>query len=116
MRFNNYDTEGFYDELFTADGKPRPSAELVIERINALPEQELQRRQIAAEKALLNLGITFNVYSNEAQTEKIFPFDIVPRIVTGQEWLRLEQGLKQRILALNTFITDVYNKQQIIKA
>lgn len=115
MRFNNYDTEGFYDELFTADGKPRPSAELVIERINALPEQELQRRQIAAEKALLNLGITFNVYSNEAQTEKIFPFDIVPRIVTGQEWLRLEQGLKQRILALNTFIHDVYNKQQIIK-
>ena len=88
---------------------------MLVERINALPEEELQRRQIAAEKALLNLGITFNVYGNDAQTEKIFPFDIVPRIVQAQEWKILEQGLEQRIQALNNFIDDVYNDQKIIK-
>ena len=93
----------------------RPGADLLIERINSLPESELQRRQIAAEKALLNLGITFNVYSNEAQTEKIFPFDIVPRIIQAQEWQVLENGLQQRIRALNAFINDVYNEQKIIK-
>ncbi|WP_029916156.1 circularly permuted type 2 ATP-grasp protein [Pelobacter seleniigenes] len=115
MRFDGYDSEGFYDELFTADGVARPGADLLIERINSLPESELQRRQIAAEKALLNLGITFNVYSNEAQTEKIFPFDIVPRIIQAQEWQVLEKGLQQRIRALNAFINDVYNEQKIIK-
>ncbi len=115
MRFDGYDSEGFYDELFTADGVARPGADLLIERINSLPESELQRRQIAAEKALLNLGITFNVYSNEAQTEKIFPFDIVPRIIQAHEWQVLEKGLQQRIRALNAFINDVYNEQKIIK-
>jgi uncharacterized circularly permuted ATP-grasp superfamily protein len=115
MRFDGYDTEGFYDELFNPDGQPRTGADLLVERINALPETELQRRQKAAEHALLNLGITFNVYSDEAQTEKIFPFDIVPRIVQAGEWQVLEKGLKQRIQALNTFIDDIYNAQKIIK-
>ena len=93
----------------------RPGADLLVERVNSLPETELQMRQVAAEKALLNLGITFNVYSNEAQTEKIFPFDIVPRIISAKEWNILELGLKQRIQALNAFINDVYNDQKIIK-
>lgn len=115
MKFDGYATEGFYDEIFDPDGNPRPGADLLVERINSLPESELQMRQIAAEKALLNLGITFNVYSNEAQTEKIFPFDIVPRIVQANEWNVLERGLKQRIQALNAFIDDVYNEQRIIK-
>ena len=101
MRFDGYDTEGFYDELFDSQGNPHPGADLLIQRINGLPEAELQRRQKAAERALLNLGITFNVYGNEAQSEKIFPFDIVPRIVQSQEWEVLERGLKQRIQALN---------------
>ncbi|PLY06922.1 MAG: hypothetical protein C0622_00490 [Desulfuromonas sp.] len=115
MNFKNYATDGFYDELFDEEGKPRPGADHFVERINQLPEEELQQRQKAAEHALLNLGITFNVYSDEAQTEKIFPFDIVPRIVQAQEWTTLEKGLKQRIKALNTFINDVYNEQKIIK-
>ena len=55
MRFDGYDTEGFYDEVFDSQGKPRPGADLLIQRINALPESELQRRQKAAEIALLNL-------------------------------------------------------------
>jgi uncharacterized circularly permuted ATP-grasp superfamily protein len=115
MRFDGYDTEGFYDEVFDSQGKPRPGADLLIQRINALPESELQRRQKAAEIALLNLGITFNVYGSEAQAEKIFPFDIVPRIVQAKEWEVLERGLTQRITALNSFIHDVYNDQKIIK-
>ena len=115
MRFDGYDTEGFYDELFDSQGNPHPGADVLIQRINGLPEAELQRRQKAAERALLNLGITFNVYGNEAQSEKIFPFDIVPRIVQSQEWEVLEQGLKQRIQALNCFIDDIYNEQKIIK-
>ena len=115
MNFTGYDTEGFYDELFDAQGKPRPGADLLVKRINALPDSELQRRQQAAEKALLNLGITFNVYSDDAQTEKIFPFDIVPRIIQAKEWQHLEIGLKQRIRALNLFIDDVYHDQKILK-
>lgn len=115
MRFDGYDTEGFYDELFDPQGNPRAGADVLIERINALPETELQRRQKAAEQSLLNLGITFNVYGSEAQTEKIFPFDIVPRIVQANEWEVLERGLKQRITALNCFINDVYNDQKILK-
>jgi uncharacterized circularly permuted ATP-grasp superfamily protein len=115
MRFDGYELEGFYDEIFDENGKPRDGADLLIERINALPEKELQRRQAAAERALMNLGITFNVYSDEAQTEKIFPFDIVPRIVQADEWQKLERGLVQRITALNSFIDDVYNDQKIIK-
>ncbi|PLX97796.1 MAG: hypothetical protein C0623_14480 [Desulfuromonas sp.] len=115
MRFDGYELEGFYDEVFDEKGQPRPGADVLIDRINALPEKELQRRQAAAERALLNLGITFNVYSDEAQTEKIFPFDIVPRIVQANEWEKLEKGLTQRIRALNLFIDDIYNEQRIMK-
>ncbi len=115
MRFEEYDTEGFFDEIFDVNGIPRPGADLLIERFNGLPENELQRRQKAAEAALLNMGITFNVYNDEMQTEKIFPFDIVPRIVPANEWAVLERGLKQRVEALNSFIDDVYNGQKIIK-
>ncbi|MDA3903148.1 MAG: circularly permuted type 2 ATP-grasp protein [Desulfuromusa sp.] len=115
MRFDGYKTEGFYDELFDPQGNPRQGADLLIKRINGLPETELQRRQKAAERALLNLGITFNVYSDEDQSEKIFPFDIVPRIIQAKEWAALERGLKQRISALNSFIDDVYNDQKILK-
>ena len=116
MQFKDYDTRRLLRRTVRGGRyTPRPGAELLIERINTLPEHELQNRQIAAEKALLNLGITFNVYSNEAQTEKIFPFDIIPRIIQAQEWQRMELGLKQRIHALNLFIHDVYNDQKIIR-
>jgi uncharacterized circularly permuted ATP-grasp superfamily protein len=75
----------------------------------------LQRRQKAADLALLNMGITFNVYGHEAGTEKVWPFDIVPRILDSREWGRIEQGLKQRIRALNLFIGDIYNDRKIIR-
>ena len=115
MDFQAYDHDGFYDELLTADGQPRPCGELLVKRLQALPTDDLQRRQKAAELALLNMGITFNVYGHEAGTEKIWPFDIIPRIIDGDEWDTIERGLKQRIHALNLFIDDMYHERWIIK-
>ncbi|MBE0617107.1 MAG: circularly permuted type 2 ATP-grasp protein [Proteobacteria bacterium] len=115
MDFRSYDTEGFYDELFQADGTPRPGARLVVERIESLPEGEVLRRQVAAEQALLKAGITFNVYGASGGAERIFPFDVVPRIIEAEEWARLEEGLAQRVRALNLFLDDVYHDQRIVK-
>lgn len=115
MRFEKYSPEGFYDELFEAEDSPRPGAKLLVERINKLAEGDLKQRQLAAERALLNMGITFNVYSEGKGVERIWPFDLIPRIVTAPDWAYLERGLRQRIRALNCFIDDIYNKQQILK-
>jgi uncharacterized circularly permuted ATP-grasp superfamily protein len=115
MKFHAYQTEDFYDEMFAPDGRPRPGASLLVQRINALQAGELHHRQRSAEQALLHLGITFNVYGDEAGSERIFPFDIIPRIVEAVDWEYIERGLKQRITALNLFIDDVYHAQKIVK-
>lgn len=115
MRFLDYRVDGFFDELFGEDGRPRSSAKTLVRNIECLPEGELLNRQKAAERALLQMGITFNVYGERAGTEKIFPFDLVPRIVAAAEWSRIEKGLKQRITALNLFIDDLYHDQKILK-
>jgi len=114
MRFDDYDTGGFYDEMFDEQRRPRPGNEAVVNRFRELSLDELKTRQHAAEKALLKMGITFSVYGDEQGTERIFPFDIVPRIISSQEWVGIEAGLKQRIQALNLFIDDVYHDQKII--
>jgi uncharacterized circularly permuted ATP-grasp superfamily protein len=115
MNFNGYDTEGFYDELFEGPGRPRRGTSILIDKLESLPEGDILRRQKAAEAALFNMGVTFTVYSDETGIEKIFPFDIIPRIVEPEDWKQIESGLKQRIHALNLFINDVYHKQRIIK-
>ncbi len=115
LRVAEYDTGGFFDEMFSADGAPRPSAQLLANRLNTLSDGELQRRQKAADLALLNMGITFNVYGHEAGTEKVWPFDLVPRIIGDQEWKFIDAGLRQRIKALNLFINDIYHDQQIVR-
>src|SRR5262245_23712392 len=115
MDFQSYQTEGFYDELLTPELQPWPCGELLVKRLAALPTTELIRRQRAAELALLNMGITFNVYGHEAGTEKIWPFDIIPRIIDGREWDQIERGLKQRIHALNLFIADMYHERRIVR-
>jgi len=115
MRFQDYGLEGFFDEMFDEQGRPRPGNEAVIERFNALPLEELKRRQQAAEKTLLQMGITFSVYGDEQGTERIFPFDIVPRIINQTEWAEIEAGLQQRVQALNLFIDDLYHDQKILK-
>jgi len=113
--FSNYQTDGFFDELFDNGGKPRPGAMPMVKRISAMPPGELLQRQKAAEAALLQMGITFAVYGDTSGTEKIFPFDIIPRIIDAADWTYLEKGLKQRTHALNLFITDVYNDGKIMK-
>lgn len=115
MRFQDYDTGGFFDEMFDENGQPRPGTEAVVDRFNALPLEELKRRQQAAEKTLLQMGITFSVYGDEQGTERIFPFDIVPRIIPHNEWCEIEAGLKQRVKAINLFIDDLYHDQKILK-
>ena len=115
MSFEAYDCEGFYDEMFLPDGTPRVQASLLASKIMALTDGELARRQQAAERALLNMGITFNVYGHEAGTEKVWPFDVVPRIIEQSEWQYVERGLKQRIRALNMFINDLYHDRKIVK-
>ncbi|MDB2414875.1 circularly permuted type 2 ATP-grasp protein [Rickettsiales bacterium] len=115
MNFKGYNTEGFYDELMEANGLPRKDSAPLVERINGLPNNDLRRRQKAAENALYQQGITFSVYGDKKGTEKIMPFDILPRIITAKEWKILEKGLKQRIKALNLFIDDIYNGQKILK-
>jgi len=115
MQFTAYDTEGFFDEMFQATGQPRRGAAALVQQINALPAGELLRHQRAAEQALLHMGITFNVYGDEAGTERIFPFDILPRIVRAHDWTLIERGLRQRIQALNLFLDDIYQQQRIVK-
>lgn len=115
MRFQDYQTDGFFDEMFDEELRPRPGAEAVVNCFNELPLEELKRRQLSAEKSLLQMGITFSVYGDEQGSERIFPFDIIPRIIPRNEWAQLEAGLKQRILALNMFIDDLYHEQKILK-
>jgi uncharacterized circularly permuted ATP-grasp superfamily protein len=115
MPFNLYDPEEFYDELFVELGKPRSHSLSLIEYMTSLGIEQLEQQRSTAEVALFKLGVTFNVYSDDRGVEKIFPFDIIPRIIANGEWLSLEQGLKQRITALNLFLDDIYGKQKIIK-
>jgi uncharacterized circularly permuted ATP-grasp superfamily protein len=113
--FTTYDPEGFYDELVDENGKPRPGVQLLVDKIESLPDGDLDRRQKEAEALLLKMGITFNVYGQDQGTEKIFPFDLIPRIISDDDWQPIEAGLKQRIFALNEFLQDIYNDQKILK-
>jgi len=115
MKFDNYQTENYYDELFEANDAPRPEGQALVDRIDGLPEGDFLKRHSAAARALLRAGITFNVYGADAGVERIFPFDLIPRIVPAVEWDQIERGLKQRIEALNLFIDDVYHQQRIVK-
>ncbi len=115
MRFHKYQIEGFHDEMFAADGEVRAEARMLLDTIESLEEGQLLRCQDAAERLLLLLGITFNVYGESAGTERIFPFDLIPRIVSAKEWEWIERGLRQRIHALNEFIDDIYHEQKILK-
>lgn len=113
--FSSYDPENFYDELIDENGTPRPGARLLVDKIESLPPGDLSMRQQTAEALLLKMGITFNVYGRDEGTEKIFPFDIIPRIVPADDWQQIESGLKQRIFALNEFVQDIYNDKKILK-
>ena len=110
----SYDPGTDHDEMFVSRGVPREHCRAVVETLEALSTEDLAERQRRANVAFLNLGITFNVYSEGSGVERIFPFDLVPRLIEESEWNRIEAGLKQRVMALNAFIQDVYNDQRMI--
>ena len=104
-----------YDEMFGADGHPRPPYAALDARLTSLALEELVRRQQACEQSFLHQGITFTVYNDNQATERIIPTDLLPRIVTASEWDRIERGLTQRITALNLFLRDIYGDGRVLK-
>lgn len=105
----------YFDEMFREDGHPRPSYRKLLQSILELQSSELTQRQHAADLTFLNRGITFTVYGEDSTIERIFPYDILPRIVSAQEWDTIERGLRQRIHAINLFLRDVYHEGRILK-
>jgi len=106
--------EGTYDEFFSATGQSRPEVAQLVRALDRLGQREFQQRQQLANSAFLNAGVTFSVYSDERGGERVFPFDLIPRVISAQEWDRVERGLGQRVQALNLFLHDVYGKQAIL--
>jgi uncharacterized circularly permuted ATP-grasp superfamily protein len=114
--FAAYEPGSFYDEMFAAPGRPRPHYQALAARFAQLGGMAaLQERQRTADETFINRGVTFTVYADNAGTEKIFPFDLIPRIIPAHEWAHLERGLTQRMAALNAFLHDVYHDQHIVR-
>ncbi|MGB0335194.1 MAG: circularly permuted type 2 ATP-grasp protein [Opitutales bacterium] len=115
MFFEQYSNDGFFDEMFEADGSIRPHYRAIFERLQSLSGESYEQKRQTVDLSFLRQGITFTVYGDDEGTEKIFPFDLMPRIIPKSEWDFLEGGLTQRIQALNMFLKDVYSEQRIIK-
>ena len=112
--FRTYLLDQAHDEMFDARGLPRPHYAAVFDRLLTLDPQELKQRQSAADLAFLHQGITFTVYGQKEGTERIFPYDLIPRILTALEWEVIERGLTQRLQALNLFLKDIYTDGRIL--
>jgi uncharacterized circularly permuted ATP-grasp superfamily protein len=115
MLLDNYRTEEFYDEMFAASDQVRPHYQRIAECFRTLDAVEQRRKQTAVDLAFMRGGITFTVYDDDRGTERIFPFDLVPRVIPDEEWARVERGLIQRITALNLFLHDIYHDQRILR-
>ncbi len=113
--WNEYEPDAFYDELIRQPGKPRPPARKLARYLSKLSTQELVERRDAAEVTIQQMGISFTVYSEGENIDRSWPFDIIPRVIDYKQWQSTEQGLKQRLKALNMFINDLYHEQNIIK-
>ena len=112
MDWTNYRSSAF-DELIAADGGPRPAAGHLVRYLSKLSDRDVAARQVAASAIARVSGITFTVYSDGRSVDRPLPFDLIPRVLARSEWERTEAGLKQRIRALNMFISDVYGEQRI---
>ncbi len=113
--FTGYDPGPFYDEMVGPNGEPRPWAAAMFEKLAAMPLEVFEERRKLADLSYLVQGITFTVYSDGRGTERLFPFDLVPRIIPRSEWDVIERGLAQRVKALNLYLQDVYGSQRILK-
>jgi uncharacterized circularly permuted ATP-grasp superfamily protein len=113
--FDGYERlEGTYDEFFGSDGHAHPAVAPVVDRLNELTQPEFRRLKRLADDTFLRGGVTFTLYSGKTSSERIFPFDLIPRIIAASEWRRVTEGLEQRIRALNHFLADVYGDQRIL--
>jgi uncharacterized circularly permuted ATP-grasp superfamily protein len=112
--FNQYELDDAHDEMVDATGSVRPHYEHLYQELLEVPGGELRRRQQVSDLSFLHQGITFTVYGRDEGTEHIFPNDLLPRILTSDEWSRIERGLAQRITALNLFLKDLYHEGRIL--
>jgi uncharacterized circularly permuted ATP-grasp superfamily protein len=110
----NYLLDRAYDEMFSGESELRAHFQPLFDHFAALRSDELRRRKQSADLSFLNQGITFTVYGRDEGTEQIFPYDLLPRIITSAEWDTVERGLTQRITALNLFLKDIYNEGHIL--
>src|SRR3954467_6568311 len=113
--FSEYALDHCYDEMFDASGEARAPYRAMYRRLLELPPSELQRRQQDADSAFLHQGVTFTVYGDTQGTERIFPYDLLPRVITAAEWDTIERGLIQRVTALNLFLKDIYQDGRILR-
>src|SRR6266705_4799199 len=111
----NYSVDGFFDEMCGRDGGVLRHYEKLRVAFSRLSGEEFAAKRHAVELAFLRQGVTFNVYGDARGAERIFPFDLIPRVIPAKEWEFLEQGLVQRITALNLFLHDLYHEQKILK-
>lgn len=109
-------TVSSYDEMLDADGNVRPAYAGYREWYEAQSPKWLQKQGKNAEDVFRRTGITFNVYGEDAGQERLIPFDMIPRIITADEWKKLSRGIDQRVRALNAFLHDLYHKREIVKA
>jgi uncharacterized circularly permuted ATP-grasp superfamily protein len=112
--FRDYQLDSAFDEMRTPDGAVRGEYRELAETLARLPHEELQRRKQSADLSFLTQGITFTVYGRDEGTERIFPYDLLPRLISAAEWDVIERGLTQRIIALNHFLRDVYGEGKIL--
>nr|MBA4167398.1 circularly permuted type 2 ATP-grasp protein [Chitinophagaceae bacterium] len=112
---NNYGVgNDNWDEMYV-DGRVREQYRNVLDFLQHLSVEELNKKEELAKRLFMSQGITFTVYNSGEGIEKIFPFDIIPRIITAPEWEHIEKGITQRLKALNLFLKDVYHNQFILK-
>ncbi|NKB82000.1 MAG: circularly permuted type 2 ATP-grasp protein [Nitrospirales bacterium] len=112
--FSNYAFHDGFDEMFESPNHPRAHYRQLAKRLQALASKDFELKRRQADQAFLRQGITFTVYDDPLQTERVFPFDLLPRIIPNSEWRTLEQGLRQRVRALNSFLLDIYGDQKIL--
>jgi uncharacterized circularly permuted ATP-grasp superfamily protein len=110
-----YNHEKFFDEMLDSNGAVRSHYQQFCTLFNSLNATEFEDKRLSIDLAFLRQGITFNVYGDSQGAERIFPFDLIPRIIPAGEWEHLERGLIQRITALNLFLRDIYHEQKIVK-
>ena len=114
--FPGYDVEPkFHDEMFDADGAPRAACRQMMEALAGLAPEDMAKLQESVYRRFLHEGITFTVLGGDEVTERIIPLDFVPRLMTGTEWDRIERGLKQRLVALNLFLKDIYHEGRSLR-